>query len=146
MALAGPWRKVLLGPWLAKATSIDWKGMRRPMRRGIPRPGFISGNQISSGCGLPDVRNNALETSKMIEMQGIALKKQQRCINRMVLTMSESSKMHRNTMKFESSCINRWSLRMCKLTQMRRNLKKTNNLLTTNELSDRPKTWKCNES
>ena len=75
------------------------KRYAEPMRRGIPGPGFISGNQISSGCGLPDVRNNALETSKMFGMQGIALKKLQYCINRRVLTMSESSKMLRNTTK-----------------------------------------------
>ena len=50
------------------------KRYAEPMRRGIPGPGCISGNQISSGCGLPDVRNNALETAKMLGMPGIALK------------------------------------------------------------------------
>ena len=122
------------------------KRYAEPMRRGIPGPGCISGNQISSGCGLQDVRNNAIETSKMIEMQGIALKKQQSCIKRRALTMSESSKMYRNAMTIQFSCIKSRSLRVCKFTQMRRILKKTNNLLTTDELSDRPKTWKCNES
>ena len=34
--------------------------MRPPMRRGIPGQSFISANQISSGYGLPDIRNHAL--------------------------------------------------------------------------------------